>query len=559
MNKQDLYLGYAIIENHVVKTFTNGLDKLLTQYNDALLTIVEENRTYPLHTTLTKEITINVDQLDENQLLVVFHNLKLWEKTMETNRDLESIFNYSHDGIYVTDGKGDTLKVNPGSERNFGLSSDQLIGQNVVDLENQGVFKPSVVQKVLKEQKRITLYQETRAGKVTMATGNPIFDDDGRIIRVICNSMDITELTLLKERLKWNEEMVQRYETELLELRQKDTKIDGFIVNSEKMKNVLNLITKVATVDSNVILTGESGTGKDVVARAIHTYSNRNKKPFIKVNCGAIPDNLLESELFGYDSGAFTGAKKGGKPGYFELADKGTLFLDEIGELPFSLQAKLLQAIQEKVIQRVGGTCSIKVDFRLVAATNRDLAEMVKKGEFREDLYYRLNVIPVQLPPLRDRKEEIPFLIKYFLNKFNSQYNMEKTIKTNALTMLLNYHWPGNVRQLQNVMERLIILSDGSTISPEDILYILGDQFNMNHLLTQEASMSEDLIGQLTSFSEEEEGDGYDLKKELKQIEKKLIKDAINKCKTTRKTADFLGLSQSTLVRRVKELQIEED
>jgi PAS domain S-box-containing protein len=558
MNKQDLYLGYAIIENQSLKMFTSGVDKLLTQYKDALLTIVEENCTYPLNTTLTKEITIHVDQLAENQLLVVFLDLKQWENTMETNRDLESIFNYSHDGIYVTDGRGNTLKVNPGSERNFGLSADQLIGRNVVDLENEGVFKPSVVQKVLKEQKRITLYQETIVGKVTMATGNPIFDDDGRIIRVICNSRDITELTLLKKRLRQNEEIVQRYETELLELRQKETKIDGFIVNSEKMKNVLNLIIKISAVDSNVILTGESGTGKDVVSRAIHTYSNRNIKPFIKVNCGAIPDNLLESELFGYDSGAFTGAKKGGKPGYFELADKGTLFLDEIGELPFSLQAKLLQAIQEKVIQRVGGTRSIKVDFRLIAATNKDLAEMVKKGEFREDLYYRLNVIPVQLPPLRDRKEEIPFLIKYFLNKFNSQYNMEKTIKTNALTMLLNYHWPGNVRQLQNVMERLIILSDGSTISPEDILNILGDQFNMSHLSTQEVSASEDFLGQFTGHSEEM-GNGYDLKQELKQIEKKLIKDAINKCKTTRKTAEFLGLSQSTLVRRLKELKIDEN
>ncbi|HEX13002.1 MAG: sigma-54-dependent transcriptional regulator [Desulfurella sp.] len=248
------------------------------------------------------------------------------------------------------------------------------------------------------------------------------------------------------------------------------TTYDGdYVFKSEKMQKILQLIKKVANTDATVLLSGETGTGKEVIAKLIHASSNRSKQPFISVNCASIPSNLLESELFGYEKGAFSGAVKTYK-GKFEQANGGTLLLDEISEMPLELQAKLLRVLQEKVVDKLGSTESVKIDVRIICTTNRNLAEQVKNGSFREDLFYRINVFPIFLSPLRERREDIPDLINFFIKKYSNKFKKNiNGISNNALEILLNYNWPGNVRELENTIERAIILSKGALIDKEDI------------------------------------------------------------------------------------------
>ncbi|NPB07281.1 MAG: GAF domain-containing protein [Aquificae bacterium] len=267
---------------------------------------------------------------------------------------------------------------------------------------------------------------------------------------------------LEEERMRWEEE--KRMLT--MELRERYS-LRGILGKSKAIKNLVELVQKIARTDSTVLILGESGTGKSLVAKAIHYESPRRDGPFITVNCAAIPESLLEAELFGYEKGAFTGAYSS-KKGKFELADGGTLFLDEIGDLPLSLQAKLLRALQEKEIEPLGSEKTVKVDVRIVAATNKDLRKLVKEGKFREDLYYRLNVVELRVPPLRERREDVPLLIEYYLRQFNEKYQKRVRISPKAMKLLLEYHWPGNVRELANLVERLVILSDGE-VGPEDL------------------------------------------------------------------------------------------
>jgi PAS domain S-box-containing protein len=530
--------------------------------------VIKDLSDLPKCIKMNEDITVTVDSFDEDSFICLFQSFTEWTSLSETNKELEAIFHNSHDGILVADGQGNTVKVSPATQRHFGVSAKEFIGKNAVDLEKNGIFQPSVILKVLEKKESVTIFQETRLGTVLLTTGNPIFDEEGQIIRVICNSRDVTELTKLRVRLKENEEKVQRYESELLKLRKKETAIEGFIAHSQTMMEVISLMKRVSGFDSNVLVTGESGTGKEVIAKAIHSLSLRNNGSFIKVNCGAIPETLLESELFGYDAGAFTGAKKGGKPGYFELADKGTLLLDEIGELPLSLQAKLLQAIQDKAIQRVGGTQTIPVDFRLIAATNRNLRDMVRDNKFREDLYYRLNVIHIQVPSLRERIVDIPFLAQYFLDKFNVQYNLQKTLDPKTVSLLCSYEWPGNVRQLQNAVERLIVLTSEEVIGIRDVYAELSSVFGTNS--SSVVSLQDD-FDMDAADTKEDGGDAVvlnsriqrwendkecNLQNILKEVEKYYIKKALVTHKTTRKAATYLNMSQPTLVRRLKDLQM---
>ncbi|RFU70895.1 PAS domain S-box protein [Peribacillus saganii] len=556
--------GYAILRNGRLTYCAPQVEEILEQIG--ISTILNKDlSSLPQSFKVLDNITITVDSFDYESILCIFQDVRDWKNLLETNSELESIIYNSHDGILVADGEGNTIRVSPGSERHFGISSEELLGRNCTELEKAGIFKPSVILKVLEEKGPVTIYQETRTGKVLLTTGNPIYNENGKITRVICNSRDVTELSKLRVQLKEQEGKVQRYESELWELRKKETVIDGFIAHSKKMKNIISLLHRVAVFDSNVLITGESGTGKEVIAKSVHSLSLRNTGPFIKVNCGAIPENLLESELFGYETGAFTGAKKGGKPGYFELANNGTIFLDEIGEMPHSLQAKLLQVIQDKTIQRVGGTKTISINFRLIAATNRDLFQMVNKGEFREDLYYRLNVINIIVPPLREREEDIPFLAQYFIDKFNSQYNLEKKIDAKTMNLLCSYEWPGNVRQLQNVIERLIVLTNDQQIRVMDAYDLLGNLFgnpayinnwdNEMGTVKIEESEEEYLINRISKWENDQQ---WDLQNILKEVEQHFIKKALHKYKTTRKAAKYLEMSQPTLVRRLKNHMHEE-
>ncbi len=329
----------------------------------------------------------------------------------------------------------------------------------------------------------------------------------------------------------------RQLQREVLALKEQVYAENGFkeiVGQSEAIKKVFYLLRKILNTDVTVLITGESGTGKELIAFVLHYYSPRREMPFIKINCAAIPEMLLESELFGYEKGAFTGALSS-KPGKFELAHKGTIFLDEIGEMPLSTQAKLLRVLQEREFERLGGTKTIKVDVRLIASSNRDLWEAVQKNEFREDLYFRLNVVNIHLPPLRDRKEDLPLLVEHFIKKFNKKFNKEVTgVSQQTLALLYQYPWPGNVRELENCIERAVLLSPGNLITPEEL--------------------PPQILGQF----EKESFHSKNLDEVIQEVEKKMIVDALRKAQGIQaKAAKILGINERSLWHRVKKYKID--
>jgi two-component system response regulator PilR (NtrC family) len=311
------------------------------------------------------------------------------------------------------------------------------------------------------------------------------------------------------------------------------------IGKSREMMKIYATIKKVADTPANILILGESGTGKELVARAIHENSSRNKMPFVVINCGGIPENLLESELFGYMKGSFTGAYAD-RPGLFEMARGGSIFLDEIGDLPPMLQVKLLRVVQEKTFRRIGGAEDIKVDVRIISATNQNFEEKVKKGEFREDLYFRLNVIPIHVPPLRERKEDIPLLTKHFIEKYAHEFGKEiRMISSYALELLVDYAFPGNIRELENIIERSVAMESSNIILPENLF-----------LSTSAAA--------IPNFNIEIPDKGIELNEEIEKIEKKMIEKALQKAKGSKtKAAELLHVSFDSLRYRIEKLKIE--
>ncbi|TGE37720.1 PAS domain S-box protein [Desulfosporosinus fructosivorans] len=453
------------------------------------------------------------------------------EVTKELNKELEAVFNSSYDEIFVTDGAGFTLRVNKASERFYGMKAEELIGKHVSKLEDLGLFSPSITPQVLRTKKRTTLIQSTKSGKKIIVTANPVFDEKGKIIRVVTNSRDITELSNLRQRLEDTEKLIDNYRTEIVKLRKERVYTSEIISKSAIMQKILILAAKVAAVDSTVLIEGESGVGKGVVALNIHQLSKRSEYPFITINCGAIPENLMESELFGYEGGSFTGAKKEGKKGLFEIASSGTIFLDEISELPLNLQVKLLQVIQDKRLRRVGGNDYIDVNARILAATNRNMSRLVKERKFREDLYYRLNVVPLNVPPLRHRKEDIPVLVEHFLEAFLEKYEIHKKIAPETLELLINYNWPGNVRELENLVERVVVTVDALVVLPMHL---------PDYILHADGSSAKVFILDICP-----------LKIATDELERQLLNKALIKFQNTYKMADALEVNQSTIVRKM--------
>jgi PAS domain S-box-containing protein len=354
----------------------------------------------------------------------------------ELERELDAVINFSSDEILVADGNGIILRANSIFEENFGVKLSDVIGKSVDELVEKKVFFPSVTRMVIEKGSTQTVIQSKHDGRKLLATGTPAFNEDNTLFRVVVNTRDITRLNNLKRQLEEAELLKNRYQQELVELRQGYLRKNEIVAESGSMQELIKIARRIADVESTVLLTGESGSGKGMVARYIHSCSPRNTKPFTTVNCGAIPENLLESELFGYAGGAFTGALREGKIGKLELANKGTLFLDEITELPLSLQVKLLHVMQEGMICRVGGTKEIKLDLRFIAATNRDITKMVEEGRFREDLFFRLDVIPLHVPPLRERLEDIRPLTELFLEMLNQRYQQQKMINPDVIKYL---------------------------------------------------------------------------------------------------------------------------
>lgn len=454
------------------------------------------------------------------------------ENVKELNREMDAIIESSYDGLYLTNGEGITLRVNEAFEKLTGVKGSEMVGRNVEDLvRERGIVSESVSALVLKEKKPITIMQKTLTGRLALTTGTPVFDRKGKIFRVVSNVREITELILLKQQLEQAQELSKHYESELRILQMQYSGSEKLIVGSRKMKDLLDTVIRLAQVDSTVLITGESGTGKELIAETIHNNSMRKNKPFIKINCGAISHNLLETELFGYDAGAFTGAKKGGKAGYFELANGGTLLLDEISELPYNLQVNLLRVLQSKELIRVGGEKTIPIDVRIIAAANRNILELVEKNEFRKDLFYRLNVVPVDVPPLRERKEEIPVLTAHFLQVFNKKYQMQKELSARVIDVLMEYDWPGNVRELENIIERLVVTIPGNILSREDLPRHLKNHAPETHPQIMVSGI-------------------VPLREAVEVVEKQILEQAYVRYRATREVAKHLAIDPSTVLRK---------
>jgi len=454
--------------------------------------------------------------------------IKKYSKTcQDTKSELAAIVNSSYDGIFITDSEGNVLRFNKAYERITGIEFKDAVGKNMYNLVQEGMYDQSVTLLVIQTKKTETINQVIkRTNKTVLVTGNPIFDQQGNLFRVVTNVRDVTDLVNLQNQLSASKEQSRKYKAELEHLRSMHTQHADIIYRSQAVAHVIELATKVADVDSNVLITGESGTGKELIAKLIHKAGKGSKKPFIKINCGAIPEQLLESELFGYEAGAFTGAKKEGKPGMFELANDGTLFLDEIGDLPAVLQVKLLRAIQEKEVMRVGGLKPIKVNVRIVTATHRDLLSMVKNKQFREDLYYRLMVVPIKIPPLRERREDVPLLVMHFLDKFNSKFNFNKYLAPSVIDSFMEYSWPGNVREMQNVIERMVVTS-------------VEDELSEHYL--------PDTIYKKTAYIPAKTAK---LKEAMDETEAYLIRQAHLKYGSWQKVAIELGVDRTTIFRK---------
>jgi PAS domain S-box-containing protein len=460
------------------------------------------------------------------------------ENKIKRKLDFEEIANNLHDAIFVSTGDGEVLFVNSAYTRMTGITSQEVLGKNISDLEGT-LFKNSVTLKVIKNKKPMnSIGKSLKTNKEMLVSGIPIFNEDGSIKYVVVNDRQIDELDGIKNELESTREKLDvakkdsyKKELEINHLKKTLVSKNRIIGSSNHIESIKNEITIIADTDVNILITGETGVGKEVIANELFVRSNRSDNPYIKINCAAIPDNLMESELFGHEKGSFTGAEKR-KIGLLELANGGTVLLDEIGELPINLQSKLLRAIQQNEIMRIGNNKPIKVDIRIIAATNRDLKARAQEGKFRLDLYYRLNVLPIHINPLRERKEDIPELCDFFIGRFNIKYGKKKSLDEEAKRLLLGYDWPGNVRELENIIERLVVITMNDEIDEGDIRKVL-------------------------LIDEKEKNYGScNLKDEVEKLEVEILKRAIREHGSTREIAKVLGINQSNVVRKIKKYNL---
>lgn len=462
--------------------------------------------------------------------------------------ELDLITTYMDDGICILKGDGQFVLVNQKYNENSGSFTEYRIGTRIQDMEKKGQLDDPIYNHVLRNKAYSIKTITYRASKenpdkkaVASVSGNPCFDRRGNVSYVICSNRNITELVKIKNSLSQLEEAQNKYIKKIDEL-DKPYVIPNVVYKSPEMKSIMNLVEKISPKDSSVFIYGETGVGKEVIARSIHDKSSRKDKPFIAINCATIPENLFESELFGYEEGSFTGAKKGGKKGVFEAANGGTLFLDEIGEMPISMQSKLLRAIQEGSFNKVGGVKPISVNIRFIAATNIGVNDLIDNVKLRQDLYYRLAVVPIYIPPLRDRKSDIDVLIDYFINIFNNKYNSKIKMSTSARKELNKYSWPGNIRELRNAIERYVILYEANNTylgSDNSVLNILGLN---NTFQKNDETKADNANSTLAEY--------------INQREKEYIVSVCQKCSSIPEAAKVLGISLATMYRKMDKLGI---
>ena len=450
------------------------------------------------------------------------------KKVQKLNIELDRIIDSSFDGMVVIDAKGKIIRVNNSYLKMINSNQENVIGKNMNKLEKEKVIYPSVALLSLNEKREISLMQKSKSNKRILATATPVFENNGSLSKIIVNARDLEKFYKVMKNNDENKKLKHYLDKENDEI---ETDSGYIIKKSLAMKKIINMAERIAASDSTVLITGESGTGKEVIARYIYDKSEERNN-FVKINCAAIPETLLESELFGYETGAFSGAKKEGKAGKIELADNGILFLDEIGELPLNMQAKLLQVIQEHKVSRIGGVKSIDVDFRLIAATNRDLEKMVRENKFREDLYYRLYVVPIEIPPLRNRREDIKPLVDLVRKKMSRKYDKEIVFTENSYQFLEKRQWSGNVRELNNLIERILVTSSDKIITKNKL-----EKFIKNTESRSEPSIA---INELMP-----------LKQAVTKVEKRLLEMAKENGASTYDIADKLNVNQSTVVRKL--------
>lgn len=459
------------------------------------------------------------------------------------NKNFQKIFNSIPDGILISDPEGYVVSLNKAVLKRINLTEDEIVGQHAHDLEKKGIFDPSITKMVLEQKKAIKgvqvffKYKGKESSFIT--SGYPIKCQNGQTQLILIHSQYLPDIIESTSKIDEAYDLVQRYSDEIrkIQLHEKEyTEKNYFLSKSSVYKSAIDSTNQIASTDSTVLLTGETGVGKNIFAKRIHDLSSRNEGPLIHINCGAIPKDLIESELFGYKKAAFTGANPSGKAGLVKMADRGTLFLDEVGELPLQTQVKLLHFLQDMEFIPIGATKSEKVNVRVIAATNKDLYKEMNSGNFRSDLFYRLNVLPIYIPSLRERKEDIIELVQFFLDKFNKEHHKSYYLSIEAAEFLQNYSWPGNIRELENLTKRLVLTCPTNKIEgtdlPKQIQNITSD-FSFKNL-----TQSNSLINYLD------------------KIERDIIKDALNKFKTTRKTSEELGITQSLLMRRIKKYNL---
>ena len=439
------------------------------------------------------------------------------------------MLNKLKDGIYITDEVGTTTFVNDAFLNLSGLTREQIIGKTVYDLRKYNVLPNSCCAKVIETMGPVSTVNHYYKGQKCLVSGSPIFDENGNLAKTIAVIRDVSELDVLMKTITKEKNLFIKSDYNL------ENKADHDpveIINNVKMKNIYKKAEKIANVDSTILILGETGVGKDFIATYIHSISNRSNGKFVKINCGAVPEHLLESEFFGYEEGAFTGAQKGGKKGLFEEANGGILYLDEIGDMPYTLQVKLLSAINDRIFYRIGGTNPIEFDARIIAATNHDLKKLVEEKKFRADLYYRLNVVTFVIPPLRNRKEDIIPLSTQFLEYYNNKYGKNSYFTSNCLENFLIYEWPGNIRELRNIIERLVLMTDSADIDT--------DLFREHLILTESSTVPPDLFI----------SDRKTLKEKTEEYEKEIIESTLAVSKNMKEAAFRLGIDISTLVRK---------
>nr|WP_281247905.1 sigma 54-interacting transcriptional regulator [Desulfacinum hydrothermale] len=447
------------------------------------------------------------------------------------------MLNLLKDGVYISTCEGITLYVNDSWRRLTGVSSERVLGRRVTDLLEMGVFDAIVNPDVVRTGKKVTRVQNIN-GRSVVLQGHPVFDDNGQVELVVTFVRDITTFHRMKEEIAAQKSLIQQYQRQVSSLNPEEVFLDeGMVAVSRESLEMLHQLDSIAPTEASVLILGETGVGKDIVARRLHRKSHRSTKPFIKVDCTTIPESLVESELFGYESGAFSGAKAKGKRGLFEDANGGTIFLDEIGELSPHLQSKLLRVLQDQEIMRVGSTKAIPIDVRILAATNRDLEKSVAEGTFRSDLYYRLKVVVLHVLPLRERKDDILSLVKVFLHRFNAKYGKQLRLTGKAENALFKYSWPGNIRELENMIHGLVLASKKPLICCADLpTEVGGDQGCV-------AFSSGDFLSEIGSRP---------LKEIMRRLERAVIEEALTLYGSVSKAAEALQINRTTIFRKTR-------